>query len=105
MLAGHSNARCEWAISGADDTGRVHNAVLDRYFESDGQRWIIDYKTAIPAATNEGSVQEQFLQEQKDRYRLQLKRYQALVEQLFIDDPKPIRIALYFTGFGELHEL
>ena len=110
MLAKHSNARCEWAISGVDDTGRVHNAVLDRYFESDAQRWIIDYKTAMPAATDQSSaaeqfLQEQFLQEQKDRYQFQLKRYHTLVERLFIDDPKPIRTALYFTGLGELHEL
>ena len=89
--------------------------MLDRYFESAGQRWIIDYKTAMPATTGTTAnpeqflqyqfLQEQFLQEQKDRYRPQLDRYRDLVERLFADDPKPIRIALYFTGLGELHEL
>ena len=50
-------------------------------------------------------MQEQFLQEQKDRYRPQLLRYRALIDRLFADNPKPVRIALYFTGLGELHEL
>jgi ATP-dependent exoDNAse (exonuclease V) beta subunit len=93
-----------------DAGGQIRNAVLDRYFESTGQRWIIDYKTAMPATADktgdpEQFLQEQFLQEQKDRYRPQLERYRELVERLFADDPKPIRIALYFTGLGELHEL
>ena len=93
-----------------DTGGQIRNAVLDRYFESTGQRWIIDYKTAIPVTTGktadpEQFLQEQFLQEQKDRYRPQLDRYRELVERLFADDPKPIHIALYFTGLGELHEL
>ena len=115
ILTNHTNARCEWAISGVDAGGQIHNAVLDRYFESAGQRWIIDYKTAMPATTGTTAdpeqflqyqfLQEQFLQEQKDRYRPQLDRYRDLVERLFADDPKPIRIALYFTGLGELQEL
>jgi ATP-dependent exoDNAse (exonuclease V) beta subunit len=88
-----------------DAGGQIRNAVLDRYFESAGQRWIIDYKTAMPATTGTTADPEQFLQEQKDRYRPQLDRYSDLVERLFADDPKPIRIALYFTGLGELHEL
>lgn len=110
LLTDHPNAKCEWAVSGVDDNGRLHNAVLDRYFECDAQRWIIDYKTAMPTVTNESSTEEQFLreqflQEQKDRYRPQLRRYQSLVEQLSKNNPKPVRTALYFTGFGELHEL
>ena len=64
----------------------------------------------MPTVTNESSTEEQFLreqflQEQKDRYRPQLRRYQSLVEQLSKNNPKPVRTALYFTGFGELHEL
>ena len=101
VLANHPEARCEWPISGVDASGQLQNAVLDRYFESDNQRWIVDYKTAMPANV----AQEQFLQEQKDRYRPQLGRYRALIERLYADNPKPVHIALYFTGLGELHEL
>ena len=111
VLANHPEARCEWAISGVDASGQLQNAVLDRFFESPEQRWIVDYKTAMPASVpqeqslHEQFLQEQFLQEQKDRYRPQLLRYRALIDRLFADNPKPVRIALYFTGLGELHEL
>ena len=111
VLADHPEARCEWAISGVDASGQLQNAVLDRFFESAEQRWIVDYKTAMPASApqeqsfQEQFLQEQFLQEQRDRYRPQLLRYRALIDRLFADNPKPVHIALYFTGLGELHEL
>ena len=102
LLSDHESAQCEWAISGLDHQGQARNAIIDRYFVADQQRWIIDYKTATP--NHESQSKEQFLQEQRERYRPQLERYRQLVTQLHFDDPLPIRTALYFTGLGELHE-
>lgn len=102
LLSDHESAQCEWAISGLGHQGQARNAVIDRYFVVDQQRWIIDYKTATP--NHESPSKEQFLQEQRERYGSQLERYRQLVTQLYFDDPLPIRTALYFTGLGELHE-
>ena len=110
LLANHTQGQCEWAISGLDAQGHVRNAVIDRYFVADQQRWIIDYKTAVPHYDNnqpaqEQFLQEQFLQEQRERYKPQLDRYKNLIGKLFADEPLPIRTALYFTGLDHLLEI
>ena len=79
FLSDHESAQCEWAISGLDHQGQARNAIIDRYFVADQQRWIIDYKTATP--NHESQSKEQFLQEQRERYRPQLERYRQLVTQ------------------------
>jgi hypothetical protein len=46
--------------------------VIDRTFtDSDGKRWIVDYKTS----SHEGADVEGFLEREKERYRAQLERY------------------------------
>lgn len=105
ILSEHEQAQCEWAISGTDYNGQVHNVVLDRYFVTNQQRWIIDYKTALPDRQITPMTRQTFLHDQTERYRPQLSRYRHLVAELFANDPLPIRTALFFTGLAELHEL
>jgi ATP-dependent helicase/nuclease subunit A len=69
------------------------NHVIDRIFIADGVRWIIDYKTV----RDPGSA----LAERAESFRPQLARYAAL----FRDDPRPLRMAIYFPMQGRLQEL
>ena len=86
---GHREARNEYALSGVLG-GSIWHLVLDRTFvAADGTRWIIDYKTGSHA----GGGREEFLDREQERYRAQLERYAALLQQL---DPRPIRLGLYF---------
>jgi ATP-dependent exoDNAse (exonuclease V) beta subunit len=64
--------------------------VIDRTFiDSDGTRWVVDYKTS----THEGAALEAFLDNEQQRYREQLERYAALVSRL---GPEPVKVGLYF---------
>lgn len=86
---GHSDARCEYALSGVHE-GRLISAVIDRCFiDADGVRWIIDYKTGV----HEGGGMETFLDREQARYREQLERYAALFRQR---EDRPVRLGLYF---------
>jgi len=73
--------------------------VIDRTFiDSEGTRWIIDYKSATPAP---GQPLADFVQEQCARYRQQLQDY----AYLFRHQPQPLKLALLFTALPLLHEL
>ena len=52
--------------------------------ESDGTRWVVDYKTG----RNEGADVERFLDREQQRYANQMRRYMAVLEDA--------RAALYF---------
>jgi ATP-dependent helicase/nuclease subunit A len=85
----HQEARSEYALSGRVRDAVVH-VVIDRSFvDSDGVRWIIDYKTSI----HEGGDVKDFLNNEQLRYQAQLERYAALVGQ---GESRPIRLGLYF---------
>ena len=75
--------------------------VIDRTFlDTAGVRWIIDYKTAVPAT---GQSLADFLAKQGQRYFEQLDNYRQL---LAILSPAPAcKIALYFSAIDVLHEL
>ena len=61
--------------------------IIDRTFaDSNGRRWIVDYKTS----GHEGADVEAFLEREKERYRAQLERYAAA---LAVD---PTSLGLYF---------
>ena len=73
--------------------------VVDRTFiDTDGVRWIIDYKTS----PHEGSDIEHFLEEQKRRYADQLNGYREAMQA--IEPERTIRTALYFPLQGRLSE-
>ena len=92
LLGPRQDAASECGITGIIDDALV-SVRLDRTFEDDGRRWIIDYKTG-PTAGDEASVSALV-----DRHRPQLARYRALGEGLF---DKPIRTALYLTAIPRL---
>ncbi|MBZ5606987.1 MAG: UvrD-helicase domain-containing protein [Acidobacteriia bacterium] len=88
ILEKHSEAECEFSIAGLID-GKLSEAVIDRTFVDEGVRWIIDYKTS----EHQGGDAEAFLDNERARYQEQLERYARL---LFLEDQRPIRLALYF---------
>jgi len=69
--------------------------IIDRTFLYKEERWIIDYKTAMPA--NEQSI-ENFIQQQITLHKSQLENYKAIMQHT---EKKPIRLALYFPLIDE----
>ncbi len=97
ILQNHSDAASEMPIAGLLD-GSLCEAVIDRTFiDEEGVRWIIDYKTS----NHEGAGVENFLEQEKDRYREQLERYARLMVQRADHADRPIRLGLYFPLLGE----
>jgi ATP-dependent exoDNAse (exonuclease V) beta subunit len=89
ILGSQYLAQNELRITGIMDDLPV-NWVIDRTFcESNGIRWIIDYKTS----SHEGSDIEGFLDREQIRYQHQLNRYAKLMRQM---DPRPIKLGIYF---------
>jgi ATP-dependent exoDNAse (exonuclease V) beta subunit len=70
--------------------------ILDYMFvdEQQGERWVVDYKTAAPRS---GETQEQFVAQQLAQYADQLNSY---AQALSLHYPEPVRCALYFTALG-----
>ncbi|MCX7177432.1 MAG: PD-(D/E)XK nuclease family protein, partial [Proteobacteria bacterium] len=77
------------------DGGQVTTHIVDRSFVENGQRWIIDYKTAQVAD------QTAALAAHAERYRAQLERY----AQLFAGAGLPLRLAIFYAAHGCLVEL
>ena len=94
------SAACEYSVTGVD-AGEIVNVRIDRTFiDSEGTRWIIDYKSS----SHEGAGLEVFLDNERERYRGQLERYRRLLGKL---DGRPVRMGLYFpllNGWRELEE-
>src|SRR5262249_19902234 len=87
ILLRRNESDSELSISGIS-RGEVNDIVIDPTFvDSDGTRWIIDYKTS----THQGGKLTEFLESEKERYRPQLERYARLMSQ---DDSRPFRLAL-----------
>jgi ATP-dependent exoDNAse (exonuclease V) beta subunit len=94
----HTDASCEFALTGQFD-GRVQSIVIDRSFvDADGTRWVVDYKTS----THEGGDLEAFIANEARRYRPQLARYARFAREL---GPQPVRAALYFPLLGRFVEI
>ena len=95
----HSDAHCEWALSSERD-GFVSHHIIDRSFiDSDGIRWIIDYKTAA----HEGGDLDAFLDEEERRHAPQLGRYASILQTL--EPGREIKTALYFPMLDVLKEV
>ena len=89
-------AHAEYPITGLFEDQLV-NVVVDRIFlDSDGQRWLIDYKTAQPQPA---MSQDIFITQELSRYRGQLAKYRTLAQQLF---DEPVAVAIYFTSIPHL---
>ncbi|WP_237065147.1 UvrD-helicase domain-containing protein [Microbulbifer guangxiensis] len=94
----HRESACELEVHSG---GRhLKRSIIDRTFiDEQGERWIVDYKTAEPA---DGQDPETFISEQLESYRGQLETY----SRLFIErGEKKIRRALYFPLLQVLAEL
>ncbi|MCD6526884.1 MAG: UvrD-helicase domain-containing protein [Desulfuromonas sp.] len=92
ILAGHPQAQSEYPLTGMIDGEKVR-IVIDRTFVADGQRWIVDYKTASPAS---GQLLDDFYRQQQEYYRSQLDGYARFLKVM--DDGIPCRAALYFPA-------
>lgn len=90
-------AQNELKITGIDDNVSM-TWVIDRTFcDSNGNRWIIDYKTS----SHEGSDIQDFLDREQMRYQDQLNRYATAMQQI---DFRPIRLGIYFPLIGGWRE-
>ena len=97
MLEAQREARSELRLTGVID-GAIVNSAIDRTFvDAEGMRWIIDFKTGV----HEGGEMERFLDSEQLRYRPQLERYAALMENL---NPGPVKLGLYFPLLGGWRE-
>jgi ATP-dependent exoDNAse (exonuclease V) beta subunit len=87
--ASHGSPHSELALTGVVDSNLV-SIVIDRTFiDAMGVRWIVDYKTS----SHEGAGLDEFLDNERERYRGQLKRYAQLMRAI---GDEPIRLGLYF---------
>jgi len=93
ILGPQQFAQNELKITGITDNVPV-NWVIDRTFcDSNGIRWIIDYKTS----SHEGSDIQGFLDREQIRYQHQLNHYAKVMQQI---DSRPIRLGIYFPLIG-----
>jgi ATP-dependent exoDNAse (exonuclease V) beta subunit len=84
ILGPHPEARSEYRLRTRTPSGPRH-FIMDRAFrDSDGQQWVVDYKTS----RHEGANLDDFLDRERERYAPQLRGYaQSLA---------PSRQGLYF---------
>ncbi|MDM3870158.1 UvrD-helicase domain-containing protein [Porticoccus sp. W117] len=85
----HQDNQCELAL-GYNANNNHKMAVVDRTFIADGERWIVDYKSAQPAG---GQDLNDFSQQQISHYQAQLQHYGKLFAAM---ENLPVRLALYF---------
>jgi len=95
LLGPQQGARNEYRLT-AMIGGERRNLVIDRsYTGTDGKLWIVDYKTS----GHEGTNVDGFLDQEKERYRVQLERYAEALAHA-----EPAMLGLYFpllTGWRE----
>ena len=86
LLGPQAQAQNEFRVTAVID-GDLRNLVIDRTFvDSEGRHRIVDYKTS----NHEGAGVEDFLDQERERYRAQLERYAVA---LAVDEPE---LGLYF---------
>ena len=91
ILAQQDQLRAEYALSAVVD-GEIVHGIVDRTFvaNTDGKsvRWVVDFKTS----SHQGAGLDEFLAEQKRRYRDQMERYAKILRPL----GQPVHLGLYF---------
>ncbi len=93
----HMESHVEWMLTTYQDS-QFTNVAIDRSFiDLSGNRWLIDYKTAVPDVPI-----VVFIENQVARYANQLRRYARIVESM---DQRIIRKALYLTAIPQLVEI
>ena len=90
ILEKHEDAHSEYPLTGYIKH-RYINKILDRTFvDSEGVRWIIDYKTG----EHQGANLDHYFAEEKKRYKSQLDQYEELLK--LKGETRPIKKALYY---------
>lgn len=99
ILAGHhQQAQSEVSYSTWLDES-IRNIVVDRTFvDSDGSRWIIDYKTAMIGREEQEEL-ERFVTR---RYLDQMLLYASVLQGM---EDRPVRCAIYLTDIPRMVEL
>lgn len=94
----HSQSACELAITHQQGNAidlKLRENIIDRTFVTQGERWIIDYKSSEPAV---GQTPEDFIQQEITAYKPQLARYRNCFTAL---GETNIKTALYFPLLDE----
>lgn len=95
----HIDARSEWHLTFVDAKGCIRDIIIDRSFidSATGERWIVDYKTSLPAPEEPLQV---FAARESSEYFKQLLCYRDAIRGLVGES---LRCALFFTALGYLH--
>ena len=96
ILGQHAEAYSELELISLGAAGTHLQHIIDRTFldRETGYRWIIDYKTSQPSATES---EQQFLAREVQHYSAQLARYRTVIEA-FLPTATAIKTALYFPA-------
>ncbi len=85
----HLNAHSEYSLTGLIGNDLQH-VIIDRTFvDSNGIRWIIDYKTGA----HTGAGIDDYLHREVQRYSQQMQKYAGIISQM---DDRTIKLGLYF---------
>ena len=93
----HDQSACELSLM-TKEKQDVREHIIDRTFIADGVRWIIDYKSSEPEATE---TEDQFVARELQTYLHQLTRYQKLLAPT---ENLPIKTALYWVAVNKFIE-
>jgi ATP-dependent exoDNAse (exonuclease V) beta subunit len=86
----------EWRLEDQPDPGSLRRGVLDRLVFDGREWWLVDYKTSRPP---EGQDWEEFLAQEREKYRPQLLAYRDLAAKAKgISPPESLRLIIYFTA-------
>ena len=93
----HTESHTEWMLTTYQDSQFADIAIDRSFIDSSGDRWLIDYKTAVP-----NEPVGIFIENQIARYSNQLQRYARVIAPL---QQRNIRKALYLTALPKLVEI
>ena len=90
ILSNHTEAQSEFALT-TTKYNKFINQRIDRTFVDEKNiRWIIDYKIS----PHEGARLEKFFEDEKERHRNQMERYEKLIK--LYDEKRDIKMMLYY---------
>lgn len=92
-LSPHTEGAVEAAVTGVLK-GEIIHAVIDRTFIEGDVRWVIDYKTSL----HEGGSIEEFLENERERYRAQLEKYALILKAG--GETRQIKKGLYYPALS-----
>ncbi|MCZ6644381.1 MAG: hypothetical protein O7F71_22645, partial [Gammaproteobacteria bacterium] len=98
ILEQHPDARSELPLTG-NVAGELLNVYLDRTFDDEGVRWVIDYKTANVGPEESA---DSFVAHEIRRYLPQMEKYRNIAGAVF---DAPVRVALYFSALPRFEVL